>query len=121
MPSMDRRRNEPSTAMGMLAGLSQCAKRISEEIHALEVIAIKSVAYLASTRAPASFVMIVPQYATAIMTSLLAAQITTTFSTANRWAPTSSTSAPSCAPRIVGWPFVQATIRRNNVTCHVLE
>jgi phospholipid/cholesterol/gamma-HCH transport system permease protein len=96
--------------------------RIREEIDAPEVIAIKSVAYLASTRTPASFVMIVPQYAMAIMTSLLAAQITTTFSTANRWAPTSSTtSAPSCAPRLVGWPFVQATIRRNNVTCHVLE
>jgi Permease MlaE len=51
MPSMDRRRNKPSTAMGSCGLLSQCAIRISEEIDALEVIAIQSVAYLSSTRA----------------------------------------------------------------------
>jgi phospholipid/cholesterol/gamma-HCH transport system permease protein len=39
--------------------------RISEEIDALEVIAIKSVAYLSSTQALAGFVVIVPQYAMA--------------------------------------------------------
>src|SRR6202522_3571641 len=54
------------------------AMRISEEIDALEVMGIKSVAFLVSTRILAGFVVIVPLYAMAILLSFVAAQTTTT-------------------------------------------
>src|SRR3981189_1038561 len=54
------------------------AMRISEEIDALEVMGIKSVAFLVSTRLMAGFVVIIPLYAMAIIMSFLSAQITTT-------------------------------------------
>ena len=52
--------------------------RISEEIDALEVMGIKSVSYLVSTRILAGIVVIVPLYAMALLLSFLAAQLTTT-------------------------------------------
>ncbi|HUO36441.1 MAG TPA: ABC transporter permease, partial [Mycobacterium sp.] len=55
------------------------AMRISEEIDALEVMGIKSIAYLVSTRLLAGFVVIIPLYAMAIIMSFLSAQVTTTF------------------------------------------
>lgn len=54
------------------------AMRISEEIDALEVMGIRSVAYLASTRILASLVVIGPLYAMALVMSFLAAEIVTT-------------------------------------------
>src|ERR1700724_3472733 len=55
------------------------AMRISEEIDALEVMGIKSVAFLVSTRIMAGFVVIIPLYAMAIIMSFFSAQVTTTF------------------------------------------
>ena len=55
------------------------AMRISEEIDALEVMGIKSISYLVSTRVMAGFVVIIPLYAMAIIMSFLSAQVTTTF------------------------------------------
>ncbi len=55
------------------------AMRISEEVDALEVMGIKSISYLVSTRLLAGFVVIVPLYAMAIIMSFLSAQVTTTF------------------------------------------
>jgi phospholipid/cholesterol/gamma-HCH transport system permease protein len=55
------------------------AMRIAEEIDALEVMGIKSISYLVSTRILAGFVVIIPLYAMAIIMSFLSAQITTTF------------------------------------------
>ena len=55
------------------------AMRISEEIDALEVMGIKSISYLVSTRIMAGFVVIIPLYAMAIIMSFLSAQVTTTF------------------------------------------
>ena len=52
--------------------------RISEEIDALEVMGIKSISYLVSTRIMAGFVVIIPLYAMAIIMSFLSAQVTTT-------------------------------------------
>ena len=46
------------------------AMRISEEIDALEVMGIKSISYLVSTRIMAGFVVIIPLYAMAIIMSL---------------------------------------------------
>ena len=53
------------------------AMRISEEIDALEVMGIRSVAYLASTRVVAGFVVIIPLYGLAITLAFLSAQLTT--------------------------------------------
>ncbi|OBK14124.1 MlaE family ABC transporter permease [Mycobacterium asiaticum] len=54
------------------------AMRISEEIDALEVMGIKSVSYLTSTRIVAGLVVIIPLYALAMIMSFLSPQIVTT-------------------------------------------
>ncbi|BCR75681.1 integral membrane protein yrbE1B [Mycobacterium tuberculosis] len=54
------------------------AMRISEEIDALEVMGIKSISFLASTRIMAGLVVIIPLYALAVIMSFLSPQITTT-------------------------------------------
>jgi phospholipid/cholesterol/gamma-HCH transport system permease protein len=54
------------------------ARRISEEIDALEVIGINSIAYLVSTRALAVQVVIIPLYALALIASFAAPQLVTT-------------------------------------------
>ncbi|KAZ21744.1 ABC transporter permease YrbE1B [Mycobacterium tuberculosis M1392] len=54
------------------------AMRISEEIDTLEVMGIKSISFLASTRIMAGLVVIIPLYALAMIMSFLSPQITTT-------------------------------------------
>jgi phospholipid/cholesterol/gamma-HCH transport system permease protein len=54
------------------------AMRISEEIDALEVMGIKSISYLVSTRVIAGFLAIVPLYALAMVMSFIAGQVVTT-------------------------------------------
>jgi phospholipid/cholesterol/gamma-HCH transport system permease protein len=54
------------------------AMRISEEIDALEVMGIKSIAYLVSTRIMAGLVVIIPLYAGAMIMSFLSPQVVTT-------------------------------------------
>ncbi|WP_220020026.1 ABC transporter permease [Mycobacterium tuberculosis] len=54
------------------------AMRISEEIDALEVMGIKSISFLATTRIMAGLVVIIPLYALAMIMSFLSPQITTT-------------------------------------------
>jgi phospholipid/cholesterol/gamma-HCH transport system permease protein len=53
------------------------AMRISEEIDALEVMSIRSVAFLASTRVVAGLVVIIPLYGLAITMAFLSQQVTT--------------------------------------------
>jgi phospholipid/cholesterol/gamma-HCH transport system permease protein len=55
------------------------AMRINEEIDALEVMGIRSVAYLASTRVAAGVVVVIPIYCVAVMSSFFAARFGTTF------------------------------------------
>jgi phospholipid/cholesterol/gamma-HCH transport system permease protein len=55
------------------------AMRISEEIDALEVMGIRSVAYLASSRVVAGVTVIIPLYCVAILMAFLAARVGTTF------------------------------------------
>lgn len=55
------------------------AMRINEEIDALEVMGIRSVAYLASTRVVAGVVVVIPMYSVGLMTSFFAARFGTTF------------------------------------------
>ena len=54
------------------------AMRISEEIDALEVMGVKSTAYLVSTRALAGLVVIIPLYAVGLILSFLSPQVVTT-------------------------------------------
>jgi len=54
------------------------AMRINEEIDALEVMGIRSVAYLASSRVVAGVVVVIPLYCVAMLTSFLAARFGTT-------------------------------------------
>src|SRR6202000_1968119 len=54
------------------------AMRISEEIDALEVMGVKSTAYLVSTRMLAGLVVIIPLYAVGLILSFLSPQVVTT-------------------------------------------
>lgn len=54
------------------------AMRINEEIDALEVMGIRSIAYLASNRVLAGVIVVIPLYCVAMLTSFLAARLGTT-------------------------------------------
>ncbi|GAC1651773.1 MAG: ABC transporter permease [Mycobacterium sp.] len=54
------------------------AQRISEEIDALEVMGIRSVSYLASTRVIAGVVVVIPLYCIAVLSAFLATRVATT-------------------------------------------
>ena len=55
------------------------AMRISEEIDALESMAIRSVAYLAATRVVAGVIVVIPLYCVALLMSFAATKWSTTF------------------------------------------
>jgi phospholipid/cholesterol/gamma-HCH transport system permease protein len=55
------------------------AMRINEEIDALEVMGIRTVAYLASSRLIAGVIVVIPLYCVAIIMSFTAARVGTTF------------------------------------------
>lgn len=69
-----------SATIGAGATAQMGAMRINEEIDALEVIGIRSVSYLATTRLVAGTVVTIPLYAVALMAGFFAARLgTTTF------------------------------------------
>ena len=55
------------------------AMRISEEIDAMEVMAIRSIAYVVSTRVIGGLIVIIPVYSMAVLMSFLSAQMYTTY------------------------------------------
>ncbi|MDQ2638556.1 MAG: ABC transporter permease [Actinomycetota bacterium] len=55
------------------------AMRISEEVDALEVMGIRSIAYLASSRVIAGVIVVIPLYCVAVLMSFTAARFGTTF------------------------------------------
>ncbi len=55
------------------------AMRIAEEIDALEVMGVRSISYLASTRLLAGIIVVVPLYCVAVLMSFIAARVGTTF------------------------------------------
>jgi phospholipid/cholesterol/gamma-HCH transport system permease protein len=67
-----------SATIGAGATAQLGAMRINEEIDALEVIGIRSVTYLASTRVLAGVIVVIPLYCVAIMMAFLAARTGTT-------------------------------------------
>ena len=52
--------------------------RINEEIDALEVMGIRSIAYLASTRVVAGVIVVIPLYCVAVLASFVSARTSTT-------------------------------------------
>lgn len=54
------------------------AMRINEEIDALEVMGIRTIAYLASTRLVAGIIVVIPLYCVTVLMSFLAARVGTT-------------------------------------------
>lgn len=67
-----------SATIGAGATAQLGAMRINEEIDALEVIGIRSVTYLASTRVFAGVIVVVPLYCVAVIMSFLASRFGTT-------------------------------------------
>lgn len=55
------------------------AMRINEEIDALEVMGVRTIAYLASARLVAGVIVVIPLYCVAVITSFFAARTCTTF------------------------------------------
>jgi len=67
-----------SATIGAGATAQIGAMRINEEVDALEVIGIRSVTYLASTRVLAGVIVVIPLYCVAVMMAFFAARIGTT-------------------------------------------
>ena len=67
-----------SATIGAGATAQLGAMRINEEIDALEVIGIRSITYLASTRVIAGVIVVIPLYCIAVMMAFLAARTGTT-------------------------------------------
>ncbi len=84
--------------------------RISEEIDALEVMGIKSISYLASTRILAALVVVVPLYAMAITTSFISPQVVTTFFYGQSSGTYEHYFRTFLRPEDVFWSFVEAII-----------
>ena len=55
------------------------AMRINEEIDALEVMGVRTVAYLASSRVVSAVVVVIPLYCVAVLSAYAAARISTTY------------------------------------------
>ena len=86
------------------------AMRIAEEIDALEVMGIKSISYLVSTRIMAGFVVIIPLYAMAMILSFLSGQVTTTLFYGQSTGTYEHYFSTFLRPEDVFWSFVDAII-----------
>jgi phospholipid/cholesterol/gamma-HCH transport system permease protein len=67
-----------SATIGAGATAQLGAMRINEEIDALEVMGIRAIAYLASTRVLAGVMVVIPLYCVAVLMGFLSARVTTT-------------------------------------------
>ena len=86
------------------------AMRISEEIDALEVMGVKSMAYLVSTRALAGLVVIIPLYALGLIMSFLSPQIITTVVYGQASGTYEHYFRTFLRPNDVFWSFVEVII-----------
>lgn len=66
-----------TATVGAGATAQMGAMRINEEVDALEVLGIESTTYLAATRVLAGTIVVIPLYATALMTGFFAARVGT--------------------------------------------
>jgi phospholipid/cholesterol/gamma-HCH transport system permease protein len=86
------------------------AMRISEEIDALEVMGIKSVSYLASTRIIAGLVVIIPLYSLAMIMAFLSPQVVTTLLYGQSSGTYEHYFRTFLRPDDVFWSFLEAII-----------
>ena len=86
------------------------AMRISEEIDALEVMGIKSISYLVSTRLVAAAVVIIPLYAMSLIMAFAAAQLTTTVLYGQSSGTYNHYFHTFLRPEDVFWSFVQVIV-----------
>lgn len=86
------------------------AMRISEEIDALEVMGIKSVAFLASTRIIAAVVVILPLYGLAMVMAFLSPQLVTTALYGQSSGTYNHYFRTFLRPDDVFWSFVEAIV-----------
>ncbi|CAA0105037.1 putative phospholipid ABC transporter permease protein MlaE [Mycolicibacterium vanbaalenii] len=84
------------------------AMRINEEIDALEAMAVRAVAYLASTRVIAGLIVVLPLYGIAILMSFLAARFGTTMIYGQSTGVYDHYFRTFLRPADVMWSFVQA-------------
>ncbi len=68
-----------AATVGASATAQLGAMRINEEIDALEVMGVRTVAYLASSRVVSAVVVVIPLYCVAVLSAYAAARISTTF------------------------------------------
>jgi phospholipid/cholesterol/gamma-HCH transport system permease protein len=86
------------------------AMRISEEIDALEVMGIRSIAFLASTRIIAASVVILPLYALAMVMAFLSPQLVTTVLYGQSSGTYNHYFRTFLRPEDVFWSFVVAVL-----------
>jgi len=84
--------------------------RISEEIDALEVMAVHSISYLVSTRLVAGIVSIIPLYAMAVIMSFVASQLYTTLISGQSSGVYNHYFATFLRPTDLMWSFAQAIL-----------
>ena len=99
------------------------AMRINEEIDALEVMGIRSVAYLASTRVVAGVVVVIPLYCIAVLMAFLAARIGTTVVYGQSTGVYDHYFNTFLNPTDLIWSFLQASRdgRRRHAGAHLLR
>jgi phospholipid/cholesterol/gamma-HCH transport system permease protein len=86
------------------------AMRINEEIDALEVIGIRSIAYLASNRLVAGVIVVIPLYCVAVIMSFLAARFGTTVIYGQSSGVYDHYFNTFLSPTDLIWSFVQALV-----------
>ncbi len=86
------------------------AMRINEEIDALEVMGIRSLTYLASTRLLAGVIVVIPLYCVAILMSFVAARFGTTFVYGQSTGVYDHYFNTFLQPTDVIWSFFQAVV-----------
>lgn len=84
------------------------AMRISEEIDALEVMAIRSVPYLVGTRILAGLIVVVPLYALSVLAAFLSSRIATVVILGQSPGVYDHYFSTFLRPADVAWSFVQA-------------
>ncbi|MCG7578655.1 ABC transporter permease [Mycolicibacterium sp. OfavD-34-C] len=84
------------------------AMRIAEEIDALEVMGVRSIAYLASTRLLAGVIVVIPLYCIAVLMSFVAARVGTTFIYGQSTGVYDHYFTTFLNPLDLVWSFVQA-------------
>ena len=96
-----------SATIGAGATAQMGAMRINEEIDALEVIGIRSISYLASTRVVAGIVVVIPLYCVAIIMAFLASRAGTTAIYGQGTGVYDHYFNTFLSPRDIVWSFLQ--------------